>query len=221
MTDGRDLRHAHTGDDARGADRARADTHLHAISTVVHEGTGRIGGGDIAPHDINPRKVAFHPAHPIEHALRMAVSRVDHDEINPGFHQQRGTLFGALTHANGRPDTQLAIGILAGLRMLARLEDVFHGDETAQFERLVHDQHALESVLVQQRHRLFEARPLAHRDELVALGHDFTHPHVKSRLEAQVAVGDDTNHLAALHHRQSRDAVLGSETLEISHGEIR
>ncbi len=46
--DGADLRHADTGDDARGADGARADADLHRIRAGLHQIARGFGGDDVA-----------------------------------------------------------------------------------------------------------------------------------------------------------------------------
>lgn len=67
--DGADLRHAHTGDDPRGADRARADTDLDRVSARFGQGLGRCAGGDVAADHLYVREVLLDPAHAVDHAF--------------------------------------------------------------------------------------------------------------------------------------------------------
>ena len=60
--DGRQLRHADAGDDARGADRAGADADLDAIGAGIDQRLGAVGGGDIAGDDLDVGWKAASPA---------------------------------------------------------------------------------------------------------------------------------------------------------------
>jgi hypothetical protein len=51
------------------------------------------------------------------------------------------------TDADGRTGTQAAGGILVGQRMFGGLEDVLDGNQAAQVEFIVDDQHALQAML--------------------------------------------------------------------------
>ena len=55
---GGDLRHADAGDDARGADGARADADLDAVDAGLHEIARGFGGGDVAADDLQVAPLA-------------------------------------------------------------------------------------------------------------------------------------------------------------------
>ena len=99
----------------------------------------------------------------------MAVRGVDDDHVDARGDQRLDALLGVVADADRRADAQPAELVLAGERVLGRLEDVLDGDEAAQLHRVVDDQHALEAVLVHQRLRALEIGAFGHRDELVAL----------------------------------------------------
>jgi hypothetical protein len=61
-----------------------------------------------------------------------------------------GAFLRAGPDADGGADAQAAEAVLAGERVLGGLEDVLHGDQPAQLEVAVDDEHALEPVLVHQ-----------------------------------------------------------------------
>src|SRR5262249_52243257 len=107
-----DLRHADAGDDARGADRARADADLHAVCAVIDERLGPPAGAAVAPPDPPLRIARLDPLDAVEHALRMAVCGVDHQYIGARLHERGDTLVGALAHADRGADAQLAVWIL-------------------------------------------------------------------------------------------------------------
>ena len=137
----------------------------------------------------------------------MAVRSVDDDDVHTCRDERLDTLLVVTCHADGGAGAQPTVLVLAGERMLGRLQDVLDGDESAQFHRRIHDQNALEPITVHQLLCLLEIGAFGNGDELVALGHDVRHRLVEVRLEPQVAVGDDANDPAALDHRQPGEAV--------------
>ena len=82
-----ELRHADAGDDAGGADRARTDADLDRVGAGIDQRLGAFGGGDIAGDHLHRIRHALDAGHGVEHAPRMAVRGVDHDEIDSGLDQ--------------------------------------------------------------------------------------------------------------------------------------
>src|SRR6266850_756299 len=217
-----DLRHADSRDDAGGADRAGPDADLHAVRAVVDQRPRAVAGADVAAHHLHLRVARLDPLHAVEHALGMPVGGVDHEHVGAGFDQRGDALIGALAHADGCADAELAVRILGGAGMLALLQDVLDRHQALQVELLVHHQHALQTVLVHELHRFRAARPLAHRDELLLRRHDVLHRLVEFGLEAQVAVGDDADDLAAvLQHREAGDLVGALQFHYLPHAHLR
>ena len=103
---GGDLGHAHTGNDAGGANRARPNADLDRVCTRIGQSQGSGACGNVAAHHINLGVVLFDPAHPFDHALAVAMRGVDHDHIHASVDQSLHPLFGALTHAHGRAHAQ-------------------------------------------------------------------------------------------------------------------
>ena len=128
--------------------------------------------------------------------------------VDAGLDERLDALLGALAHADRGADAQLAVRVARGIREAGLLGDVLDRDQAAQLEGVVDDQHALELVLVHQRLAFGRARAFAHRDELSRGVMISLHRRVEPGLEAQVAVGDDADHLAAVEHREAGDAVL-------------
>ena len=164
-----DLRHADAGDDARRADRAGPDADLHAVGAVIGERLRAVGGRDVAADHLHLRIALLDPSHAIEHTLRMTVRRVDDDDVDAGRDERLDALVGVAAGADGGADAQAPELVLAGERVLGRLQDVLDGDEPAQFVRRVDDEHALETVAVHQRLRVLEIGAFGNGDELVAL----------------------------------------------------
>src|ERR687888_31947 len=222
VLDGRDLWHADAGDDARRADRAGADADLHAVRAMIDERPCAIAGADVAADDLYARIALLDPLHTIEHALRMAMRGVHDEHVGAGLHQGGDALIGAFAYADRRADAQLPVRVLARVRVLDLFQDVLDGDEALQVVVVVDHEHALEAVPVHERHRLLAARAFAHRDELLLRRHDVLHWLVEILLEAQVAVGDDAHHLAAvLHHRKAGNLVALLQRHHFAHGHVR
>ena len=217
VLDRRDLRHADARDDPRRADRAGPDAHLDAVGAVVGE---RLRAGrrrDVAADHLHLRVALLHPLHAVEHALRVSVRRVDHDDVDTGRDERLDALLVVRRDADRGAGPQAPVLVLARERVLGRLQDVFHGDETLELAVAVDDQHALEPVPVHELLRALEVGPFGHGDEPVALGHDRADRLVEVRLEAEVAVGDDAHHLASLDDRESREAVGALQRQHVTH----
>ena len=95
----------------------------------------------------------------------VTVRRIDDQHVHPGCDHQRGAFHGVVAGADRAADPQLAVLVLGRERVLGRLGDVLDGDQAAQLEVAVDDQHALEAVLVHQRLRLVEARAFLDRHQ--------------------------------------------------------
>src|SRR5690606_18589561 len=147
----------------RSADRAGSDTHLDAVGAVVHQCPSAVAGTDVSAYHLDIRIAALDPLHPIEHPLSMAVCGVHYQHVRARLDERFYPLVGAFPDAHGRAHPELAVRILAGIRVLGFLHDVLHRDEALQPELLVDYQHALEAVPMHERLRLLAARALAHR----------------------------------------------------------
>ena len=211
IIDGGDLRHAYAGDDARGANGAGADADFHTVRAMVHQGPCRIPCGDVATYHLHVRIACLYPFHAIQHTLGMAMCRINDQQIDTRLDQRRDAIVRALAHPDGGADPQLTLFVLAGVGMFLGLEDVLDGNETAQLEFVVDDQHPLQAVLVQQHRRLFQRRTFLDGDQPLAGGHDVFDRLLEIVLEAEIAVGDYADHLAAIQHRQAGDFVLPSQ----------
>ena len=93
------------------------------------------GGRDVAADHLHLRIALLDPLHAVEHALRMAVRGVDDDHVDARRDQRFDALLGAVADADRGADAQPPELVLAGVRMLGRLQDVLDGDEAAQLER--------------------------------------------------------------------------------------
>ncbi len=110
--DRRQLRHADAGDDAGGADRARADADFDRIGALVDQRLGAIGRRDIPGHDLAIVGEPLHRTHGGEHAFGMPVRGVDHQDIDAGFEQGLGAAQAVLADADRGRDAQPALSSL-------------------------------------------------------------------------------------------------------------
>ena len=104
--DGRQLRHADAGHDARGADRARSDADLDGIGASIDQRLGALGRRHVAGHHLHPVRQPLDARHRLQHALGMAVRRVHHDQVAAGRDQPLGPLEAVLADAGRRSHPQ-------------------------------------------------------------------------------------------------------------------
>src|ERR1019366_5499476 len=216
-TDRHHLWHADAGDDARRADRARADADLHRARPRRDEGERGGAGGDVAPDDIDVGEVALDPAHALDDALAVAMRGVDDDRVDTDAHQQLGALLGALADTDRGADAEFALRIAGRARKARLLGDVFYRHQTAQLEGIVDDDDALELFLVHQRLAFGERGAFAHRDELLAQRHDLFDRRVEPGFEAKVTIGDDADDRLSLHDRKARYAARFRQLDHLAH----
>ena len=200
-----DLRHAHTRDDARGADRTRTDPDLHRVRTRVFQRQRGVAGDDVAADHLQQRKGFFRPAHAVDHALRMAVRGVDDNHVNARGHQGFDALFGVAAHTHRGTHQQTFAVVVRGVGVVTLLLDVLHRDQAAQLKGIVDHQYLFDPVLVQQRQHFFIAGVFAHGNQAILLGHDVMDRIVELGLEAHVAAGDDADQATAVDDRHAGD----------------
>ena len=161
--------------------------------------------------ELHVRILAAQPLHHVEHALRVAVRRIDDEQVDVRRDQRFGPFERVTADADGRSDPQAPERVLARVRVLDHLLDVLDGDQPLEHELIVDDQQLLDLVPVQELARLFERRAHRHGEQRIAR-HDVGDRPIQVRLEAQVAVGQDADQLAFLAavggDRHARDAVL-------------
>src|SRR5690606_12195417 len=213
---GTDLRYADAGNDAGGADRARADTDLDAISASLGQSLGGLAGGDVAADYLNFRKVLLDPAHAVDHALGVTVSGIDDDHVNTGGDQCGNAVAGIGTGADGRADTQTAMLVLAGQRVGLGLLDVVDGHHALEAVLVIDDQYALDAVLVQQLAHGVLVFAFLDGDQTLLRRHDFTHLGVHTAFEAHVAGGDDAHQVTMVQHRHAGNVVLAGDVEQVT-----
>ena len=144
------LRHADPGHDPGGADGAGPDADLDRIGAGIDQRLGTVGRGHVAGDDLGIIAQPLGLLDPLQHALGMAMRRVDHQHVDAGIEQSLGPRQPLVAGAGGGCDAQPALLVLAGIRVQLRLLDVLDGDEADTAVVVVGDQQLLDAVLVQQ-----------------------------------------------------------------------
>ncbi len=122
--DGRELRTPTPGHDARGADGARADAHLHRIRAGIDESLRAVAGGERLPRSPARGSTALDARHHLEHAARMAMGAVS---TTTNRRRHRSSVRRARSRRCrrcGRSHPQAALVVLAGVGILVGLLDV-------------------------------------------------------------------------------------------------
>jgi hypothetical protein len=131
----------------------------------------------------------------IQHARRMTMRGIDHDDVDAGLDQPLGALIAALADGGRGGNAQPALRILGGKRMRHGLFDVFHGDQSDAAILIVDDQKLLDTMLVQHPLRFVLADALAHRHD-VFMRHQFGDLLARIGRKPDVAIGQDADQLA-------------------------
>src|SRR6185369_14792915 len=108
-----------------------------AVGTVVDKRLRAVPRADVPADHFHPRVLRLDPFHAVEDALGVAVGRVDYQDVRARFYEGGDALIGALAHADGCAYPELAVRVLAGVGVLALLEDVLDRDEPLQVELVV------------------------------------------------------------------------------------
>src|SRR5690554_8113742 len=215
-----DLRHTDASNDTGGADRARADTDLDRICASGHQGQRRSAGRDVAAHHLNFREGLLDPAHPVQHALGVAVGGVDDDHVHAGLDQCCDPLLGLGAGADSGTHTQLAVFVLARQRVGLGLLDVVDGHHALETESIINHQHPLYTVLVQQLAHFTGGGTFLDGHQAFLGGHDVAYAGVQTGFEADVPGGDYAYQVTVIEHRYTGDVVLVGQLEQLGHGGV-
>ena len=209
---GRQLRHAHAGDNARRTNRTRADTHFYRICARRRQIVRRSSSGNVAADNLHFGEVLFHPSHAVNHALAVAVRRIDHNHVHAGFHQSLHALFRVCARADRRTHAQTAFFVFVRIGKFGVFNDVFYRNQAFELVFLVQHQHALDFVFVHHFARFLNTGANRNGNQFFAWRHDGGHGQIQTRFKTQIAVGHDADNLAVLHHGQSRHFAFALRT---------
>src|SRR5437773_13031 len=205
LDDGGDLRPPGARPDARRADRARPDAHLHRVDAALDQRAGPRPARHVAAHELRVGKRLPHARHSVEHALGVAVRRVHHNHVAARVEQspRAGERVGGAAYR--RRHAQAAVLVLVGVGVLPALEDVLDGDEAFEDALLVDHGKLLDPVPGEDPLRLVERSADGRGDEPL-LRHRGANRAVELALELQIAVRDDADQApGVVHDRHAGD----------------
>jgi len=183
-------------------------TAVHAPLNQRHRPVGR---RHVAGHEVHFRKTVAHALDDIEDALRMAVGRVDHQDIDVGGDERRRAVHRVLRHANRRAAPQAAQRVLRRLRVFHRFLDILDGYEPFEPEVMIDDEQFFDLFPVEDLARLIQVRADRNGDEIL-VRHHVGNRAIDVGLEAQVPVRQDADEAplfaAVLRDRHARDPVF-------------
>ncbi len=149
------------------------------------------------------------------------MRRVDHEHVDARVGQHHGALVPVGAHAHGGAHDQPAVGVLRGVRVLLRLDEVLDRDEAAQLAVTVDDRQLLDLVAPQQPECRVGGDTHLRRHQR-RLRHHLAHGLAVVHLEPHVAVGDDADERArGVRHRHTGDAEPSAQLVHLREGVVR
>lgn len=218
--DGGDLRNAHTGHDARGADGAGPDAHLHGVGAGLQHGAGAFIGRHVARDELAIRERALDGGHGIQNVLGVAVRGVEHEHVNARGDEGGGALLAFRAHADGRADAQAALAVLTGIGVLLDLVDVLHGKKPGKLTLFVNHEQLFDAVGVQVVLGFLKRGSGGNGDQVFAGHHvpDLGPGEIFNKTD--VAVGQDADQLLFPDHGQAGHAVRVHEIQRVLDGVV-
>ena len=160
------MRHADTGDNPRGANRARPNTDFNGVRAGINQRLRPVFGRHITGHHLNGIGQRFNPRHRLANPLRMAMRRINNHQINTGINQRfrAGKAIIANSCRCGNPQTALLV--FCCIRVQLRFFHIFDGNQTNAMIGVIHHQQLFNAVMVQKPLGFFMLDSLFHRDEI-------------------------------------------------------
>ncbi len=216
---GGDLRNAHAGDNAGGADGSWAHAHFHGVDARINQGFCGFGGHHVACNHVYIRKGISNLAHGFGHHDGMAVGGIQHQHIHPRLDEGGGARGFAFAHADGGAHAQPAHFVGAPVREIAGFDDVFNGKEAFELALFVHNRQFLDAVFMQELLRVFRGGADGHGDQPLLRGHDGGDGDRKILLEAHVPVGENAHQCSGvIGDGDARDMIPRHQLLGIVKG---
>src|ERR1044071_5760995 len=220
VVDGRDLRHARARHDARRTNRTGPDAALDGVGARVNQLARGFGRGDVAGDELGVGVAALDLADGLDDARGVSVRDVDDEAVDAGLDQLVRALAEVAGRADGGGDAEPAEVVFGGRGVADGLLYVLDGDEPFEVLVGVDDEELLDAVLLQDALRLFERGADGDGDERLRR-HHLGDGDVEARLEAEVAVGDDADEVAALvDDRHARNLVVLHHGERLAHGAV-
>ena len=149
------------------------------------------------------------------------MGSIHHHDIDPGLHQRFDTFISVRAGADAGANPQLTQRIFARIGIRLSFGNVFNRDHAGKFERVVYQQHFLNSMVVQYAGNLFETGAFRRGHQPVFGCHDILDQGVITRFKTYISAGDDTQQLIPPHHRHAGNAILQRRLIQLLNGRIR
>ena len=209
VADRRELRHAYAGDDPRGADRTRTDADFHRAGTCGNEIARALFGDDVASNHRHVRQRAELADH-FHDVAGVAGGGVDEECICTRVDQHAAAVDAIRTHTDGSTAAELAVRVFGSVGERDALFDVRSGDESDQAVAFIDERKFLDTVLIENAPRFFEAGVARRGDQPVARRHHVRDTGVGAIQVADVAAGDHAfEPPLCVDDREAGEAVFG------------
>ena len=210
------LGNADAGDDARGADRARADADLDRVRPGIDQRPRRLAGRDIARDDLRPIGQLLDPLDRAGNLAVVAVGGVDDDDIAFRREQRLGALETHVADGSSGGNAQPPGSVLGRGRIGHCLFDILDRDQADAAELVIDHQQLFNPTLVKQAARFILADPERHGRQIL-MRHQLAHRLFRVGGKAHIAVGQDSGQPAALlDHGNAADAIGGHQCLRLA-----
>ena len=142
VRNGGDLRNTHAGHDTSRTDGARTDTHFHRAAAGFRQRPSTRAGRHVTADDLQVRIFSASITDTLQYAFRVAVRRVDQQNIYARGNQRINALFVAAPAPTAAPTRRRPMLIFTGVRFTLRFLEIFNGDHAGEDESC-HPQPAL------------------------------------------------------------------------------
>ena len=148
FADGRELRHAHTRNDARRANGSWAHADLHGVGPGTDKIFGALLGDHVSGDDRDGiAMLGLELLNELHDPGGVSGGRIDEEPVNADLDEGLSAVLPVRTNPNRTPHTQASFGVFAGIAKHVSLLDVLTGDQACQFAFVVDEGQLLNSAL--------------------------------------------------------------------------
>ena len=219
VVDSRELGNTHTCDDACSTDRAWADTHLDAVSTILDEVLCRLSSCDVTNNNIEVRECLLNLAEEVHNTLSVAVCRVENYGVNLLGYECRYAVHSVGSDADACSHAETTLRVLTSVGVVLELCDIAVGDKAYELALVVNNGELLDLVCEEHLCCALKVGLVSSHD--VLLSHHLLNLALHVALEAEVAVCYDTDeHALVVNYGDATDLILLHESQGVAHGVI-
>ncbi len=192
------LRNAGARLQARAAAASRADPGLDAVDSELLEKERSLGRAHVAADQLDVSQLLAKGRHGLPHHFGVTVRDVDHEDVRAGVEKLLGALQEVAPRADGSPDEQPPLGILARMGPLPAEYQVLLGDEAPDLAARRHQGQLLDASLEEDALRLGHADARLGRHQPVDGSHELLdEPVLRPVRPRQVAIREEPGQTVA------------------------